>query len=183
MPERDGARPGAVRERPESALDVDEIRATLTRALARACPAWLAHERDDLVQTALVRILDARRRKGPDAVRAASYVWRTAYSVVVDEIRRRRREPRAAVGEEPPEIASNRTPEHERQAREAGAALRICLATLAEPRRVAVLLRLQGHGLAEAAGLAGWDVKRLENLAYRGLADLRRCLETKGVRP
>jgi hypothetical protein len=28
-----------------------------------------------------------------------------------------------------------------------------------------------------------WDEKRAENLVYRGLADLRKCLLARGVRP
>jgi hypothetical protein len=28
----------------------------------------------------------------------------------------------------------------------------------------------------------GWDAKRAENLIFRGLADLRSCLDRKGVR-
>jgi RNA polymerase sigma-70 factor (ECF subfamily) len=29
----------------------------------------------------------------------------------------------------------------------------------------------------------GWTEKKAENLVYRGLADLRRCLSAKGLRP
>ena len=42
---------------------------------------------------------------------------------------------------------------------------------------------LQGHTGPQAAALLGWDAKRTENLVYRGLADLRQCLEAKGVKP
>ena len=50
-------------------------------------------------------------------------------------------------------------------------------------RRLAVMLHLQGHPVAEAARILGWTVKRTENLVYRGLADLRHCLICKGHRP
>jgi RNA polymerase sigma-70 factor (ECF subfamily) len=40
---------------------------------------------------------------------------------------------------------------------------------------------LHGHSVAEVAALLGWRFKKAENLVYRGLADLRRCLATKGL--
>jgi len=167
---------------PES-LDLDEVRGALARALARICPPWLAAERDDLAQNAFLRLLELEQRKGPDALTAAGYVWRTAYSVVVDEIRRRRRDRADGSDVEVLPGRGHGDPERTHTAREAARALRACLAALAEPRRVAVMLHLQGHPRLEAAALAGWAAKRFENLAYRGLADLRRCLEQKGVRP
>ena len=35
----------------------------------------------------------------------------------------------------------------------------------------------------EAAGILDWSAKRVENLVYRGLADLRDCLAAKGFKP
>lgn len=164
-----------------SALDLDEVRSVLDRAMARACPAWLASEREDLVQSAMVRLLELQARKGEDMVTAASYVWRTAYSVVVDEIRRRRRD--RSVPLDAHDALAPRTPERDGASREAGRALRACLAVLQEARRIAVMLHLQGHVRSEGAGLVGWPVKQFENRVYRGLADLRRCLQSKGIEP
>ena len=45
------------------------------------------------------------------------------------------------------------------------------------------MLHLQGHSVPDAARLLGWPAKRTENLVYRGLADLRRCLIAKGHTP
>ena len=33
------------------------------------------------------------------------------------------------------------------------------------------------------AEMLGWNAKRADNLVYRGLADLRRCLTAKGIEP
>ena len=38
-------------------------------------------------------------------------------------------------------------------------------------------LHLQGFRVAEVATALGWTEKQAENLVYRGLADLRICLE------
>jgi RNA polymerase sigma-70 factor (ECF subfamily) len=50
-------------------------------------------------------------------------------------------------------------------------------------RRLAVTLYLHGHSVPDAARILDWSAKRTENLVYRGLADLRECLLSKGLRP
>jgi RNA polymerase sigma-70 factor (ECF subfamily) len=74
-------------------------------------------------------------------------------------------------------------PERQYAAGQVGRAIRDCLLGLVTDRRLAVALHLQGHSVPQAAALLGWDRKRTENLVYRGLADLRACLEKKGVSP
>lgn len=54
-----------------------------------------------------------------------------------------------------------------------------CFEHLAEPRRLAVGLHLQGFSTQEAARALGWDEKRVRNLVFRGMVDLRQCLEGK----
>lgn len=51
------------------------------------------------------------------------------------------------------------------------------------PRWLAVTLHLQGHSVPEVGALLAWTVKKAENLVYRGLADLRSCLSSKGLQP
>jgi RNA polymerase sigma-70 factor (ECF subfamily) len=48
---------------------------------------------------------------------------------------------------------------------------------LQDRRRTAVTLHLQGFRTGEVAAALGWTEKQAENLVYRGLADLRACLE------
>jgi DNA-directed RNA polymerase specialized sigma24 family protein len=54
-------------------------------------------------------------------------------------------------------------------------------ARLSHDRRRAVLLHLQGFNVAEIARLIGGTHARARNLAYRGLADLRRALAEDGI--
>lgn len=68
-------------------------------------------------------------------------------------------------------------------AAEVGRGIRDCLAGMVRDRRLAVALYLQGHGVPDASRLLAWPTKRTENLIYRGLADLRRCLIDKGLNP
>jgi RNA polymerase sigma-70 factor, ECF subfamily len=165
---------------PGAGLAHPALRDALLRAVSHHCPHWLASHREDLVQSAMVRVLERERREGYEAVRTATYAWKVAYSVVVDEIRRRLRRaerPIESVGEP----VATESSESGIVAQERGAALRLCLASLAAPRRVAVMLHLQGHRMDDGAELSGWDVKRYSNLVYRGLADVRRCLTSKGI--
>ena len=147
---------------------IERIRQVLIRAVERHCPPALAAQREDLVQMALVRLLERPRGEGSNP-RGASYLWRVAYTVIIDEIRRVRRQQRQA--EQLPE-GEQRTP-----GPEARSELLECLGALQDRRRTAVTLHLEGFRTAEVATALGWTEKQAENLVYRGLADLRACLE------
>ncbi|RPH64904.1 MAG: hypothetical protein EHM78_26110 [Myxococcaceae bacterium] len=152
----------------------------LRAAVSRACSSDLAAHREDLVQAALLRVLEHERQGEQNQVRTASYLWRVAFSVIADERRRRRAEElrsrRSTVDEQSGQHGATPLPE-------LGVGIRDCLGGLAEPRRVAVVLHLEGFRADEASRVLHWDVKRVQNLTYRGLADLRRCLEVKGLVP
>jgi RNA polymerase sigma-70 factor, ECF subfamily len=92
-----------------------------------------------------------------------------------DEIRRRKRSEKYQSEAQPRTTAQASGPD-------LGAEIRDCLERLPEPRRVSVTLHLQGFRLAEVATTLRWSEKRVENLIYRGMADLRRCLRGKEAR-
>ena len=71
--------------------DVEHLRADILRAVRSVCPRWLADQSDDLTQVAVSRILDRLRAADGTLELAPGYIYRTAHSVVIDEIRRRRR--------------------------------------------------------------------------------------------
>lgn len=159
--------------------DVADLRRQLVRAVERICPRWLSAEADDLVQTALLRVLEIRRRREGEAEFSTFYLRRAAHSAVVDEIRRRRRRgevPLEAEGEEPAHPSVAPDPETLSGSRELGRAITECLGRMIRPRRLAVTLHLQGHRIREVGELMGWGLKKAENLIYRGLSDLRECL-------
>jgi RNA polymerase sigma-70 factor, ECF subfamily len=147
---------------------VEKIRQVLIRAVERHCPPALASHREDLVQMALVRLLERPVASEGTTPRGASYLWRVAYTVVIDEIRRFRRQQRQA----------EQMPADERATPgpEARSELLDCLDALLDRRRTAVILHLQGFRTGEVATALGWTEKQAENYVYRGLADLRGCL-------
>jgi len=153
---------------PEDAATLERIRQVLIRAVQRHCPPPLAAHREDFVQMALIRLLE--RTTGEETTaRGTSYLWRVAYTVVIDKIRRFRRQQRQAgqLSESEPGTPGP----------EARSEILDCLSSLQDRRRTAVTLHLQGFRTAEVATALGWTEKQAENLVYRGLADLRSCLE------
>lgn len=156
----------------------------LERAVARSCPAWLVSRREDIVQAALMRI-NSRTRDGVDLDSMGSgYIFRVAYTALVDEIRhqRRRRMDQTDAAESPVK-SEGPNPEQDVLSREIGRAIKACLEALAQTRHAAVSLYLHGSNVPQISTRTGWSRKQAENAVYRGLADMRRCLSDKGVQP
>ena len=74
-------------------------------------------------------------------------------------------------------------PQRQSRANEIGEAILDCLDGVVASRRRCAALYLQGHTVPEIARLLEYPESRVNNLVYRGIADLRRCLEKKGVQP
>lgn len=170
----------------EASDRLERLRATLARAVARACPTWMSADRDDLVQAAMLKVMAIESRREGIEELPSSYLQRVAWSAVIDEIRVRRRRSEVPLDEgemsELPVSAATQ-PDVAARGREIGRGLRGCLGVMKEERRIALVLRLLGHSVPEAARRLGWSDKRTENLIYRGLADLRACLTRKGLEP
>ena len=164
----------------------DEAHGHVTRAVDRLCPLWLRADRDDIVQNTLLRLHQSAASSEGKAPLAASYIWKTAYTVMIDEIRRRGRRPEVALDDTDSALTLVRqepSPEEATAGRQLGMAIRECLKGIVSSRRAAVVLYLQGHTLREIAALLDSSEKKVENQAYRGLAELRSCLKAKGLRP
>lgn len=165
------------------AADFDDLRRRLERAAARLCPPWLASQTDDIVQISLMRLM--AKGEGIEQL-GSSYLWRVVFSVTVDEIRkaRRRQETGLDVDGAGAATASEAAgPEDRALSRHLGLEIRECLSRLPRDRRLALTLHLQGHNVPDTARLLQWPAKKTENLVYRGLADLRACLASKGLKP
>jgi RNA polymerase sigma-70 factor (ECF subfamily) len=184
-PER-GRTGGAALRSADTEEDYARLRADVARTVARVCPPWLAGSSDDLVQAVLLRVMAVRGRREGNAELSTFYLRKAAHSALVDEIRRWRRRREVALdgeGEEAVPVSGHPDPERLSAGRQLGRAIRGCLQTLARPRRLAVVLNLQGHSVPEISRLLNWTAKRAENLVYRGLSDLRLCLERQGIAP
>ncbi|MFN7959897.1 MAG: RNA polymerase sigma factor [Thermoanaerobaculia bacterium] len=166
------------------------LRQDLAGAIARRCPSWLRSRAEDMVQAAMIKVMELGRKGEGERELSSFYLYRVAHSALVDEIRRQKRRQEVALesGSEddpvPAElVAAGADPERSSSSRELGLAIASCLGAMQRDRRLAVTLYLQGHSVPETAQLLDWPAKRTENLVYRGLADLRQCLLGKGHRP
>jgi RNA polymerase sigma-70 factor (ECF subfamily) len=166
--------------------DYEEIRATLVRAVASLCPGWMTDRRDDLVQQAMMKLLRHEEKGELNPAPKASYLWKVAHSVTVDEIRsvRRKRETSLDSAEsEPNDRLEDERAGQDRAMWELGHAIRECLGTLESRRRRVVALHILGHSLPETAEHSGWRYDQVRNILYRGLKQLRFCLTGKGFAP
>jgi RNA polymerase sigma-70 factor (ECF subfamily) len=179
-PPTGGTRPGL------APADLAELRPRLLSLVRRVCPRWLKDQAEDIVQAAIVGVLERFREQGGSLPVSSSYLMRAAHNAAVDEIRRRFRRPETEGGDAAQlALAASEAhdPARRSEALEIDRAIRACLALLGPARRAAVMLFLLGYSRAEIERLSGWGRKRSEHLTYRGLADLRRCLSEKGLEP
>jgi RNA polymerase sigma-70 factor (ECF subfamily) len=166
-----------------SRAEAEHLCSIIRRAIARLCSADLSAARDDLVQSALLRVLEVEAAEAKP-VRSTSYLMMVAFTTTASEIRRLRRRRALNVHEVAPADPERPLEVQAPEARpQAALAIRDCLERLAEPRRLAVQLHLQGFSAGEAGVVLGWSLKRVQNLVFRGVADLRQCLEKKGIWP
>ena len=162
-----------------------ELEKVLGRMVRTVCPAWLAEQREDLVQNACLRIVRRWRDTEESRPLPASYLWRVAHSVVMDEIRHNRRRPEVTLDNqsvaEP--VSPAASPERRRSAAELREAINAGVSRLSEARRWALLLYLYGFSLQDSAKMLGWNAKRVDNQRYQGLAELRAYLKERGFQP
>ena len=161
-------------------LDLRAIRSQLQRAVSRVCPRWLASQVEDITQSALLKVVDAVQGKGPRPL-PRKYLVRAAYSATIDEIRRRRVRahdvPNSAAIDT---VGDEAHPEQTLLQADLGRDILDCLAGVTNDRRRAVTLHLLGYERTEIAAALQRPGKSTDNLIYRGLGDLRRCLRGKG---
>ena len=152
------------------------------------------HEVDEVFQEVRIRLWKALGEQGRIETVKGSYVHRATLSAAMDLIRRRRgreqpletlRAPEGSVANsgDVGVTAAVRGPEADLARGRIREALTAALEALPERRRVPVRMHLLGYGALEMAGILGWSEPTTRNLLYRGLADLRKELRTRGVHP
>lgn len=158
----------------------------LALAVRCVCPRWLAPQSEDLAQRAALKILEQHTKGNIVEPMCSTYLNRVAMSVVIDEIRYRRRRPQHEV--DPSEDAkpsveqlhSKDSPETHTTNHKLGRAILGCVGRLGKDRKLAVTLGLQGYSVKEIAQTFDWSAKKAKNLYFRGRNDLQACLSHKG---
>jgi RNA polymerase sigma-70 factor (ECF subfamily) len=163
-----------------------QLKLDLEKAVVHQCPQWMLDHKDDLVQAGMMRVM-ALREKDANADFNSTYMYRVAHSAMIDEIRRYNRRNETEIvdeeGNDMPLPDEDASPEGRLLAEEIGQHIGNCLVHMITPRRLAVTLKLQGESAPQAAEILGWSLRKVENLLYRGLHDLRQCLIKKGITP
>lgn len=157
-----------------------ETLAALARIAQRMRPTGVTLEPEDIAQEAYLRV---RSRLEDGTVLGRSYLWRAAYTAMIDLLRRERAEQRRRTQLTVVDVAPDPSPESRAHGREIGVAIDGCVKDLPDDRQRVVVLHLLGHGVKDVAGLLGEPYKKIENLLYRGLRALRGCLAGKGFNP
>lgn len=183
--------------RPKRRFDIQEKETyqRLALAIRCVCPRWLSAQSDDLAQRAALKIIEQHSKGNLSDPLCSTYLNRVAMSVVIDEIRYRRRRPQHNVDQSnqrsvdnpttPPrpaleQLHAKDTPESQATNQSLGRAILGCLNRLAKERKLAVTLGLQGYSVKEIAGSFEWSEKKAKNLYFRGRNDLQACLRRKG---
>ncbi len=167
-------------------LDWTGIHHQLTAILRRICPLWLGDRQQDLLQVAMLKVMAIEERRRGQTVWTPTYLSRMANSLLIDELRRRARQPEEPFDDQIADgipATESFDPEGALLGRELGRALRESLAALVPARRQACRLHLLGFGYQEIASQLGWDPKKVENAICRGLADLRQSFAARGLVP
>ena len=164
--------------------------AFLRAAIRRFCPAELSAQAADIEQQARVKLWRALQSE-KEIRNLSSYVYRIAATTTIDAVRHAkslREEQLRMAGEEedderitPLPASSEASPEAVAIDRERMDKLRQALGRLAENRRRAVQLHLQGMPFQEVGRLLGWSDGKARTLIYRGLDDLRGELRKLGI--
>jgi RNA polymerase sigma-70 factor (ECF subfamily) len=168
---------------------VDEFGRFLRNTVARLCPKDLGLQHSDIEQEARIRLWRALQ-SGREISDPASYIYRIAATTTIDAIRRvkARREEQLRVADDEEEKAvlhlaapAEHSPDRLAERRQMLGKVQEAFGRLADNRRSAVVLYLEGLTSDEIARGLGWSEPKARHLVYRGLGDLRRQLKAEGI--
>jgi RNA polymerase sigma-70 factor (ECF subfamily) len=184
-------------EEPNARLErlLERYATLLRRQIAQHCPRDLGIQIGDIEQDARLRLWKALERE-KELRDPASYIYRIAVTTTIDAVRRvlARREEQLQPREERQQLDDDNgeatidfvanpveAPDAVTERRELMSIIAAAVGALADNRRQAVELHLQGLSLSEIAELLRWSEPKARNLVYRGLEDLREALRAEGI--
>ena len=187
QPELDAARPLGDARFQELLTRYDGL---LQRTIAKMCPPGMSASLDDIGQDARIHLWKALKHER-DIRHPVSYIYKVAVSTTLRAIRRTqaRREMSISVEEVGPDSVSMdvfstvpaTSPEAAAERQEWMRKITLCMAVLAENRRIAVDLHLKGMTTQQIGDILGWTEPKARNLVHRGLKDLRRHLRAEEI--
>lgn len=140
-------------------------------------------DQDDLLQTIYIRIFKVFEKNEKKIKAFKSYISRIVDSVVIDSIKNSRRETEALkeLNQNLIEVQGHSFGKSKSQSDGLKEILLSSLDKLKESQSYVISMYLSGMDLDEIAELRKWTLGKTKNLYYRGLKDLKKRLEIKGV--
>jgi len=140
-------------------------------------------DQDDLVQNIYLRIFKIFEKNDKKVRAFKSYISRIVDAVVIDAIKDSRKETEALkeLNQNLIEAQGHSFGKSISQSDGLKEKLQSSLDELKEPQRYVISMYLSGMDLDEIADIRKWTLGNTKNLFYRGLKNLKKRLETKGV--
>ncbi len=146
---------------------------------------------DDIEQEVAIKLLNLIKSDPEnEKVSSYSYIYRITANVIIDLARKNQKnkgEITLASDENdegfysPDLVSESLEPEKEKANDDLLKSALAVIETLAENRRVAVKLQLQGFSINEIADMTGWSFHKAGNLTKRGMSDLKGKLKQLGI--
>ena len=148
-------------------------------AVGRVAGPLVLSEAEDIEQNVLIALWRAMPAEQIPSY-PSSYLYRAAVRETVRVMEARNRFHVVELDEN--QCDRQPTPEDMLCSKELGAAIHDALATMRPDRRRAVQAHLMGYDVREIMTMQSWPYNKARNLIARGMADLRRELERRGIR-
>jgi len=168
---------------------IERFSSLIRSAIRKTCPSIQPLDMDDIEQEVKIAVWKEIRKSEKEIRNLGSYIWRVAYTTTSKVMKRLSEQRRALIDpqdealeqEEKFKTSQTELPEVQLQNKELAEMIRESVDSLIESRRQVVKLYLSGLTADEITKYFGWSDGKARNLLSRGLADLRKGLEEKGI--
>ena len=168
---------------------IERFSLLIRSAIRKTCPSIDKSDMDDIEQEVKIAVWKEIRKSEKEIRNLGSYIWRVAYTTTSKVMKRLSEQRRALIDpqdealehEEKFKTSQTELPEVQLQNKELAEIIRESVDSLIDSRRQVVKLYLSGLTADEMTKYFGWSDGKARNLLSRGLADLRKGLEEKGI--
>jgi RNA polymerase sigma factor (sigma-70 family) len=168
---------------------IERFSLLIRSAIRKTCPSIDNSDMDDIEQEVKIAVWKEIRKSEKEIRNLGSYIWRVAYTTTSKVMKRLSEQRRALIDpqdealepEEKFKTSQTELPEIQLQNKELAEIIRESVDSLIDSRRQVVKLYLSGLTADEMTKYFGWSDGKARNLLSRGLADLRKGLEEKGI--
>ncbi|MBN1223930.1 MAG: sigma-70 family RNA polymerase sigma factor [Candidatus Aminicenantes bacterium] len=169
--------------------DIEGFTRLIRSAIRKTCPYIDRLDMDDIEQEVKINIWKEILKSEKEIHNLGSYIWRVTYTTtsrIMKKVTGQRKLLRTR--HEISEVVKMedgkdllRSPDHRFEYKELLEIIKISINSLIDSRRAVLKLYLMGMTTEEISEFFGWSMAKVRNLLSRGLADLRKKLQEKGI--